>query len=662
MRSISTPSPSPEANPLPGEIITFYAYKGGTGRTMAVANVGCLLAENRPGQPVLMVDWDLEAPGLHLYFTEQHIDYPDVPPWWSRPREERPGLVDFMVEAERRARHLQSQSPLYKDYQANVAALGSAAISDGESAVKAELESAERGYQDAEQAYLSADIGVQISARILDELAPENLAWRVRLPGENADEAHLYLLPAGSFGPDYEKAATGFNWEGFHRDFPLFFQMLAERLAAHFRYVLVDSRTGVTDSSRICTAILPEKLVVVFTPNRQSLDGIRDWVRKAVFHRENTPDDIRPLTVFPLPSRIEADRPQLLKTWRFGDKELGIEGYEPIFRGLMGEIYSPDASDLGEYFDEVKIQQIRDYAYGERIAVLEEREEKADRFSLTRSYQSFTERLVNSSAPWVRHDADGQVIAPIKGPRRNFAWLLKEWLVEYFQRMAVSGLLVALGLCFTLWRNSEREMLEQRSRLNKAELSIARNLDALETQNKSLVNDLSVIKNELVLEKTARETSEKHLKEAAPQIAEANTLKRTLEDTQGKLKDAEQELQRLAEIRIAPAPGPEGKTGYIWLGTWDENRWSLVNLATPGSRVVISARPEEILPGAKFDARSYLNLREGLPESSASYYRGLKVLGVVPEGATVEILEAPQSVARLDRIQIWAKVKLVVKK
>ena len=45
-----------------GRIITFYSYKGGTGRTMALANTAWILAAN--GYRVLAADWDLEAPGL----------------------------------------------------------------------------------------------------------------------------------------------------------------------------------------------------------------------------------------------------------------------------------------------------------------------------------------------------------------------------------------------------------------------------------------------------------------------------------------------------------------------------------------------------------------------------------------------------------------------
>ena len=47
----------------PGKILTFYSYKGGTARPMALANVAWLLASN--GYRVLAIDWDFEAPGLH---------------------------------------------------------------------------------------------------------------------------------------------------------------------------------------------------------------------------------------------------------------------------------------------------------------------------------------------------------------------------------------------------------------------------------------------------------------------------------------------------------------------------------------------------------------------------------------------------------------------
>src|SRR5258706_14891815 len=46
--------------------ITFYSYKGGTGRSLAVANTARFLA--RFGCRVFVLDFDLEAPGLHYKF------------------------------------------------------------------------------------------------------------------------------------------------------------------------------------------------------------------------------------------------------------------------------------------------------------------------------------------------------------------------------------------------------------------------------------------------------------------------------------------------------------------------------------------------------------------------------------------------------------------
>lgn len=61
-----TASSDSDSDSRDGRIVTFYSYKGGTGRTMALANTAWILAAN--GKRVLAVDWDLEAPGLHRFF------------------------------------------------------------------------------------------------------------------------------------------------------------------------------------------------------------------------------------------------------------------------------------------------------------------------------------------------------------------------------------------------------------------------------------------------------------------------------------------------------------------------------------------------------------------------------------------------------------------
>ena len=50
----------------------FYSYKGGSGRTVASANIGAALA--KLGKRVLVVDMDFEAPGLHNVFEVENTD------------------------------------------------------------------------------------------------------------------------------------------------------------------------------------------------------------------------------------------------------------------------------------------------------------------------------------------------------------------------------------------------------------------------------------------------------------------------------------------------------------------------------------------------------------------------------------------------------------
>lgn len=49
--------------------ITFYSYKGGVGRSLALANIANRLADF--GKKVCMLDFDLEAPGLHVKFSHR---------------------------------------------------------------------------------------------------------------------------------------------------------------------------------------------------------------------------------------------------------------------------------------------------------------------------------------------------------------------------------------------------------------------------------------------------------------------------------------------------------------------------------------------------------------------------------------------------------------
>ena len=55
---------------------------------MALANLACLMAKES-SEPILVIDWDLEAPGLHDYFSN----------YLPNNYEEKEGLIEFCKAA-----------------------------------------------------------------------------------------------------------------------------------------------------------------------------------------------------------------------------------------------------------------------------------------------------------------------------------------------------------------------------------------------------------------------------------------------------------------------------------------------------------------------------------------------------------------------------------
>ena len=332
----------------PGTIITFYSYKGGTGRTMALANVATLLAKapvaeaspetgpERRSRRVLMIDWDLEAPGLNRFFEQ--------PSKGGDAGDGELGLIDLFEALHGRVDRWTVSSKRQP-------------ISD-----------------------------------VIESFPLEKYVSTTSVP-------ELEIIRAGRLDEKYSERVQNFDWRGLYAIAPDLFVSFAERLTRDYDYVLIDSRTGVGDIGGICTMLLPEKLVGVFTPNRQSLQGLLAVMRQALDYRRGS-NDLRRLVVFPLASRIEGSEPNLLEAWRHGDRSNDILGFQPQFEALFKECYSLEDCDLDGYFREVQIQHVPSYAYGEKIAVSEQ--PGGDRLSLSRRYEAFTNRLVNLSAPW--HD------------------------------------------------------------------------------------------------------------------------------------------------------------------------------------------------------------------------------------------------------------------
>jgi hypothetical protein len=130
--------------------------------------------------------------------------------------------------------------------------------------------------------------------------------------------------------------------------------------------------------------LMPEKLVAVFTPNRQSVDGAVELAARAVEYRRNS-DDPRPLSIFPLPSRIVTDEHKLL--------QVATDRYRTRFEECLRVSYELKECSLGSYFQEVAIPHKGFYGFHEMVAVRDD-PSASDALSINRAYERFFLRLV----------------------------------------------------------------------------------------------------------------------------------------------------------------------------------------------------------------------------------------------------------------------------
>lgn len=185
-------------------VVTFYSYKGGVGRSMALANVAFRLADTH-ALDVVVVDWDLEAPGLAQFF--------EVPP---EKLAEAHGVLDYL-EAWREGAKRRDPSP------------------------------------------------------------PDARPWLIPIQEAPRAPRHgsLSLLIAGRPDGHYDARLAALDWKELYTSAAgaLAVETLRRQLVEAADVVLVDSRTGLTDAGGICTIQIPDAVVLMTAPNRQSLDG-----------------------------------------------------------------------------------------------------------------------------------------------------------------------------------------------------------------------------------------------------------------------------------------------------------------------------------------------------------------------------------------------------
>jgi cellulose biosynthesis protein BcsQ len=327
-----------------GIVYTFYSYKGGAGRTMALANTAALLA--KWGNSVLVVDWDLEAPGLERFFSSG--DH-------SRSiRTTHPGVLD-----------------------------------------------------------------------LLSSWAKESkLDWRQCV---FETESGVSLISAGKDDGTYVGKVQQLNFDQLFEERRLgeYIEELRQEWITQFDFVLIDSRTGVTDIGGICTVHLPDTLVLFFTATDSSTEGVLDVVQRARKAQEHLPLDRGRLIAIPVPARDESRTEYERAT-----------SWKKIYEERFGDLYRdwlPSSVSVDEAIKILRIPYVPYWSFGEQLPVLVEG--TRDPSSIGYAYEVLA-RLLEARLDW--HKAlEGRTLAPPPLPEPRTIDL--DWLGKH-RDSAVNGL------------------------------------------------------------------------------------------------------------------------------------------------------------------------------------------------------------------------------
>ena len=191
---------------------------------MALANVAELLYQK--GAKVLIVDFDLEAPGIDSYFNDIKDLY------------QYRGLIDLLLS--------------YKEVYS---------LPDLD---KKEIEESE-----------TID-----ESKNFPQFVEPLLNFVVKIHDKNEKGGCLDIITAGrrdrvhSF--DYSKIVRLFDWNDFYDNWNAesFFEWFRRETEDLWDVVLIDSRTGITEIGGVCTHQLANVVVIFTAPNQQNLDGV----------------------------------------------------------------------------------------------------------------------------------------------------------------------------------------------------------------------------------------------------------------------------------------------------------------------------------------------------------------------------------------------------
>ncbi len=198
------------------KIFSFYSFKGGVGRTQLLGNVAAYLCHNRDAR-ILILDWDIEAPGIHFLFDKKNKDI------------DKRGILGILEEYTTLAQEQKTNQFSQERYP---------------------------------QLYVS----------------PEDVFPLI--PQTDTRKGKIDLLPAGNYSLQYDffMQAAAFNWTDFYNKLGAgdYLENVKNGLKTlDYDYIFIDSRTGINDYTNIVNIQMSDCDVLVMAPTEQNFAGCK---------------------------------------------------------------------------------------------------------------------------------------------------------------------------------------------------------------------------------------------------------------------------------------------------------------------------------------------------------------------------------------------------
>ncbi|GAA2684773.1 MULTISPECIES: KGGVGR-motif variant AAA ATPase [Actinosynnema] len=190
----------------------------------------------------------------------------------------------------------------------------------------------------------------------------------------DSENGALALLAAGRADESYPGKLQDIDWTQLYADgFAQYLEDCRDSWTADYDFVLIDSRTGISDISSICTAHLADRLVVVYTANEQNLRDVVDVVERVDRARDRMPYDRPRHLVLPVLSRLD-NRVEYLQAEEWQRKCAQV--VSPLFGSWLAK--SVGAEQMVRH---LTVPYVSYWSFGERLAVKDEEVPSADQVS-----------------------------------------------------------------------------------------------------------------------------------------------------------------------------------------------------------------------------------------------------------------------------------------